>query len=105
MPQACSKDSCGNCFQNGCCARDEQDGMGLLRRKMLEADLLIIGSPVFAGYGEPLLDELSPHHPFFKTAAEKACLALIGELPPTTPMQEGIFADRQQQKRYPFKLI
>lgn len=40
---------CENCFQNGCCPQDRQDGLAELKRKMLQADILLFCSPVYFG--------------------------------------------------------
>ncbi len=38
---------CWHCMRQGGCPLDKTDGMGLLRQKMLEADFIILGSPVY----------------------------------------------------------
>lgn len=40
--------SCLNCFNNGFCPLDKTDDMAMLKAKMLEADFIILGSPVYA---------------------------------------------------------
>lgn len=39
---------CNNCFYKGYCVQDNKDDMGIIKEKMLEADLIILGSPVYA---------------------------------------------------------
>lgn len=41
--------SCGICFQKGQCIQEQQDDMGMIKEKMLCADLIIMASPVYAG--------------------------------------------------------
>lgn len=41
--------SCGACFSTGACPLDDNDDMPLVKRKMLEADILLFCSPVYAG--------------------------------------------------------
>ncbi len=38
---------CWTCMTRGFCPRDEHDDMGMLREKMLMADFIILGSPVY----------------------------------------------------------
>ena len=55
--------SCNNCFSKGFCVNDEKDGMKALKAKLLDADVIIMGSPVFAahvsGDAKHLIDRLS----------------------------------------------
>jgi len=41
--------SCLNCFQKGICPLDSRDDMPILKKKLLESDILFIGSPVYMG--------------------------------------------------------
>lgn len=41
--------SCGQCFAAGSCPQDQQDQMGLLKKKLLSADCIFFASPVYAG--------------------------------------------------------
>jgi len=41
-------DSCNNCFKFGNCILDKKDQMGSLRQKLIEADFIILGSPIYA---------------------------------------------------------
>ncbi len=41
--------SCNNCFMKGKCPLDSQDDMGFLKQKLLDCDILFIGSPVYMG--------------------------------------------------------
>jgi len=41
--------SCNNCFMKGKCPLDSQDDMGILKQKLLDCDILFIGSPVYMG--------------------------------------------------------
>lgn len=54
---------CTNCFINGTCRLDEQDDMGKVKRALLEADLVIFGSPVYfhcvSGGMKRMIDRLS----------------------------------------------
>ncbi len=40
--------SCNNCFNTGICNLDEKDDMKIIKKKMIEADLIIFASPVYA---------------------------------------------------------
>ena len=54
---------CENCFSTGNCPLDAQDGMAALKRKMLDCDILLFGSPVYAGsmsgLAKSMLDRLA----------------------------------------------
>ncbi|MDO4538539.1 MAG: flavodoxin family protein [Coriobacteriales bacterium] len=39
--------SCNSCFRTGTCPLDATDDVGELKRKMLEADIVLMGSPVY----------------------------------------------------------
>lgn len=41
--------SCESCFSTGKCPADAGDDMGMIKQKMLEADMLFFCSPVYAG--------------------------------------------------------
>lgn len=41
--------SCGECFRKGKCPQDKQDQMELIKEKLLESDIVIFASPVYAG--------------------------------------------------------
>ena len=41
--------SCEGCFKEGVCPLDRTDDMGMLKQKILEADVLFFCSPVYAG--------------------------------------------------------
>ena len=55
--------SCGTCFQQGYCPQDEQDGMRVIREKLLLSDGILLASPVYAaavsGDMKQLIDRLS----------------------------------------------
>lgn len=55
--------SCINCFVNGYCPLDRSDDMEILKRKMLEADILFFGTPVYlwqmSGIAKSVLDRIS----------------------------------------------
>lgn len=55
--------SCLNCFRRGSCVLDNQDDMARIRQSLLEADVVFLGSPVFAahvsGDAKQLIDRLS----------------------------------------------
>lgn len=38
---------CGKCFDEGLCPQDREDSMGCIREKILEADLIVLLSPVY----------------------------------------------------------
>ena len=40
---------CLNCFVNGNCPLDEKDEMKLIKRDLLQSDIIMLGSPVYAG--------------------------------------------------------
>lgn len=54
---------CTQCFISGKCALDQQDDMKYIRQKMLEADCIILGSPVYfhavSGNMKNFIDRLS----------------------------------------------
>lgn len=54
---------CWHCMSQGGCVKDKLDDMGMLREKMLEADFIILGSPVYAmhvtGQMKTFLDRLA----------------------------------------------
>lgn len=39
---------CSNCFSKTSCVLDKDDDMSMLKEKMINADLIILGSPVYA---------------------------------------------------------
>lgn len=41
--------SCENCFRKGVCPLDRSDDLSMLKQKILEADILLFCSPVYAG--------------------------------------------------------
>lgn len=55
--------SCVNCFENGFCPLDQTDDMAGLKAKMLEADILFFGTPVYlwqmSGIAKSVLDRIS----------------------------------------------
>lgn len=55
--------SCQTCFEKGFCPRDEFDDMGMLRKKILECDVLFFASPVYygrmSGFTKCVLDRLT----------------------------------------------
>ena len=54
---------CTNCFINGGCRLDRQDDMGAVKQALLEADIIILGSPVYfhsvSGVMKRFMDRLS----------------------------------------------
>lgn len=40
---------CESCFRGGSCPLDGQDGLAAVKRKMLDCDVLLFGSPVYTG--------------------------------------------------------
>jgi len=54
---------CWNCMTKGICPLDKQDDMGMLKEKMLQADFIIWGSPVYtysvSGQMKTFLDRLA----------------------------------------------
>ena len=55
--------SCLSCFLKGFCPLDRSDDMGMLKRKMLEADILFFGTPVYlwqmSGIAKSVIDRIS----------------------------------------------
>lgn len=55
--------SCLSCFLRGFCPLDEVDDCAMLKRKMLEADILFFGTPVYlwqmSGIAKSVLDRIS----------------------------------------------
>jgi multimeric flavodoxin WrbA len=68
--------SCNNCFLKGNCVQDNNDSMGLIKEKILEADLIILGSPVFAhnvsGDMKTFIDRISYWLHVFRLANKKS---------------------------------
>lgn len=54
---------CENCFRNGNCLLDENDDMKKIKQEMLDADIIMLGSPVYSamvsGNMKILIDRLS----------------------------------------------
>lgn len=54
---------CCKCFETGLCPLQEKDDMGIIKQKLLDADLIIISSPVYlhhiSGATKTLLDRIS----------------------------------------------
>lgn len=54
---------CWHCMRKGGCPLDKADDMGMLRQKMLEADFIILGSPVYtmsvSGQMKTFLDRMA----------------------------------------------
>ncbi len=42
--------SCNSCFKTGTCPLDGTDDVGELKRKLLEADIVLVGTPVYLAY-------------------------------------------------------
>ena len=55
--------SCTSCFRKGICPLDSVDGCGELKRKILDCDIFLFGSPVYlwsmSGIAKSLLDRIS----------------------------------------------
>lgn len=55
--------SCANCFRANECPQDASDGMSIIKEKILESDILILGSPVYlchvSGDMKILIDRLA----------------------------------------------
>ncbi len=55
--------SCNNCFFHGSCPLDGKDDMAMLKRKLLECDLILFGTPVYlwqmSGLAKSFLDRIS----------------------------------------------
>ncbi len=55
--------SCSSCFVNGICPLDDRDDMPILKEKMLSADILLFGTPVYAwqmsGIAKSVFDRIS----------------------------------------------
>ena len=55
--------SCISCFMKGCCPLDRLDDCAKLKKKMLEADILFFGTPVYlwqmSGIAKSVLDRIS----------------------------------------------
>ena len=66
--------SCENCFYHGFCPLDSGDDMGMLRQKMVDCDVLFIGSPVYmgrmSGFTKCVIDRL---------AGMSHCFQLLGK--------------------------
>lgn len=54
---------CTECFKNGKCTLDQQDSIEEIKKEMMQADLLILATPVYAanvsGYMKNFIDRLS----------------------------------------------
>ncbi|SMP57951.1 flavodoxin family protein [Anoxynatronum buryatiense] len=70
--QACR--GCCDCFRTGSCLLDREDDGGLMKEKLLEADFVILGSPVYAlqvsGQTKTLIDRLSYWLHLFRLAGK-----------------------------------
>lgn len=68
--------SCNNCFINGQCNQDKLDDMKIIKEKMVQADLIIFGSPVFAhnisGDMKIFIDRISCWLHIFKLAKKRS---------------------------------
>lgn len=55
--------SCNSCFKAGVCPLDETDDMGSLKEKILSADIVLFGTPVYlwemSGVAKTVLDRIS----------------------------------------------
>ncbi|WP_234124278.1 flavodoxin family protein [Clostridium hydrogenum] len=67
---------CNNCFSKGYCVQDTKDDMSIIKKKMIEADLIILGSPVYAhnvsGDMKIFIDRISYWLHIFKLANKKS---------------------------------
>jgi len=67
---------CWCCMKNGFCPQDKEDDMGMLKAKMLEADLVIFGSPVYtyavSGQTKVFLDRLAAWYHTLRLAGKPA---------------------------------
>ncbi|MCE5213420.1 MAG: flavodoxin family protein [Methanobacterium sp.] len=65
---------CWSCMKRGICPQDEKDDMGLLKKKMMGADFIIWGSPVYtmqvSGQMKTFLDRLSSWYHLLKMAGK-----------------------------------
>lgn len=70
--------SCNLCFQTGVCFQQKTDDMEVLKRKLIESDFIMLGSPVFAhnvsGDMKIFIDRISYWMHMFKLAGKKAFL-------------------------------
>lgn len=70
---------CWTCMTKGFCPEDENDDMEMLRQKMLEADLIVLGTPVYitsvSGQFKTFLDRLAAFC-FKKNLAGKPCVTV-----------------------------
>jgi multimeric flavodoxin WrbA len=78
MPvNACT--GCKTCFSTGICPQDRADGMGELRKKLMECDALIVASPVYmvmvSGWCKNFLDRCASYCHVFSLSG-KPCLVL-----------------------------
>ncbi|PJI09180.1 MULTISPECIES: flavodoxin family protein [Clostridium] len=66
---------CNNCFFKGYCTQDDKDDMNVIKEKMLNANLIILGSPVYAhnvsGDMKIFIDRLSYWLHIFKLSNKK----------------------------------
>ncbi len=65
---------CWNCMTQGQCPGDSKDDMGMFREKMLEADFIIFGSPLYtihvSGQTKTFLDRLAAWYHVLKLAGK-----------------------------------
>ena len=69
---------CESCFRSGNCPLDTQDGMAALKRKMLDCDILLFGSPVYtgsmSGLAKSVMDRLAYWTHRFELAGKPAAV-------------------------------
>ncbi len=65
---------CWSCMTRGRCPQDKKDDMGLLKQKMIKADFIILGSPVYtmqvSGQMKTFLDRLAAWYHILKLAGK-----------------------------------
>lgn len=69
---------CTNCFQTKKCPLDEMDSFNDIKKEMLEADVVIIGTPVYAnnvtGYCKTFIDRISSWCHIFKLLGKRGII-------------------------------
>ncbi len=75
---------CCKCFNTGICPLDKKDDMGKIKQKLIDADLIIISSPVYlhhvSGATKTLLDRISYWAHIFRLIGKRAVVCSSTEV-------------------------
>lgn len=83
---------CLACVTRGVCPEDEHDDVGMIKEKMIGADLIILGSPMYGGgitgQLKTLLDRIAILHLQKRLAGRPGVTVTTTGMSPNKPMQE-----------------